>query len=206
MIQGERIYKNGYQVMLFPYDHVTLTQAYGAGTYSHCCNTATDWAQNVQQFPFWAPCDCYQLYSGSGADNVTAYRSAHEVLTPSGVKYVSFLFMHDEDPPVFTGLIRQGNLIGHSGTAGIGTGDHSHLDQATGQSATLIDSGYSCSIGVINCFYLQNMLPPEQCYYLSGNETVSTGSLNFQTISGGSTGGGFKWWMAAKMIKEQRNV
>lgn len=209
MLPGETAWKNGYQVALFPMDYINMSQAYGPGTYSHCCNMATDWAApgNISGYAYYAPCDCYQL-GISGSDNIARYRSAHEVYTPSGIKYITWCFMHDNDPPVYAPdyLIRQGDRIGATGTAGLGTGPHLHLDQASGSNFTLYNSGQSCTIGV-DCYKPYDELAPTNVWYLTGNELfVQTGSLQFQTISGSTPGGGFKWWFSEPQLRRRKNV
>lgn len=185
MIENQTAYYNGIQVMLFPLDYLNCTQSYGAGTYSHCCNMASDWVGRTEIYPYYAPCDCIQISDGTGtADHIATYRSVDEVVTPSGIKRVAFCFMHDFNVPTFTGVIPQGTLIGHTGNAGTSSGAHVHIDQAEGTEFTLIDAGYSCMVG-INCFYPLNEISPTDTYYLTGDETVvSTDNLNFTTWNG----------------------
>ena len=210
MLPGQTAWKNGYQCMLFPLAYINNTQEYGPGTYSHCCNMATDWAApgDIIGYEYYAPCDCYMLRPAYGSDNICAYRSAREVLTPSGVRYVSFLFMHDNTPPAYQAgqLIRQGQIIGRTGNAGIGTGPHVHIDQAAGQSIDLYDSGQSCAIG-INCFKPYNELAPTNVFYITGDEQIiTTGSLIFQRVDGTIPGSGpFPLWMASRILRRKKN-
>lgn len=185
MIAGQTAYYNGIQVMLFPLDILNCSQAYGAGSYSHCCNKASDWVGTQSVYPYYAPCDCIQLSDGSGtSDHIAIYRSVDEVVTPSGIKRIAFCFMHDDNVPVFSGTITQGTLIGHTGNAGLSTGEHVHIDQSVGTSFDLVSSGISCQVGAI-CYYPLNEISPTDTYYLTGDEViVNTEGLSFETWDG----------------------
>ena len=175
MLEGQQAYDDhGNQVMLFPLDYLACTQTYGYNSYSHCCNKATDWGYSTPNYayPYYAPCDCEQL-GISGADNICRYRSVNRVVTPSGLKYVSFCFMHDDNPPTFSRVIRQGELIGHMGNAGTSSGFHVHIDQCQGTDFILLPSQQSCQVGG-TCYYPDNELEPARTYFLTGDETIVT--------------------------------
>lgn len=212
MLAGQTAYKDGYQCALLPFDYLSITQEWGSGSYSHCCNLATDWAApgDASGYPYYAPCDCYMLGPATGGDNICRYRSAAQVLTPSGVRWLSFLFMHNNNPPAYTpNMIPQGSLIGYTGTAGIGTGPHCHLDQANGQAIDLYNSGVSCLIGV-DCYKPYNEIAVTNAFFITGDEQiVNTGSLIFTRVDGASPpvpGGNFKWWYAARRAKRLKEV
>lgn len=190
MLAGQTAYKNGYQVALFPLDYLYCTQTSGPGQFSHCCGTATDWIGTTASYPFYAPCDCHRVYSG-GSDNIRAYVSDSEVLTPDGVTWLCFAFMHDNNPPDSQTSFRQGELIGHTGTAGHVTGDHMHLDQSPTDFYQLVDSGYACSGSSGHCFYQYDGITPEHAYFITGDETiVNTMGMQFQTVEGYTPGPG----------------
>jgi hypothetical protein len=190
-----------YQVALFPLDYLNCTQLNGAGTYSHCCGTMTDWAGPSTSYPYYAPVDCHRL-SLSGSDNVAMYKSDSKVLTPSGVKWLCFLFMHDNNVPSQTSF-RQGQLIGHTGVAGNVTGDHVHLDQCLQSTISLQQSGQACA-GTSDCWYVPNGVQPTAAYYLTGAEQiVNLRGQTFQTAGSYNPGGvsgdaGLIWFIIGK--------
>lgn len=160
-----------YQCVLFPLNYLRCTQVAGPGQYSHCCGTATDWAGPSARYPYYAPCDCHRV-SLSGTDNIAMYVSDSQVLTPSGPSWFAFLFMHDDSVPSQTSF-SQGDLIGHTGTAGFVTGDHVHLDQCLQNSIRLITDGTVCQSGT-TCYYVENGVEPPDAYFITGAETIVT--------------------------------
>lgn len=204
MMPGETMVYNGYEVCLFPFDWLECTQISGPGQYSHCCGTASDWVgQSGVNDAFYAPFTCTQIYAGPYANgNTRAYLSDNPVWTPMGLSYVVVAFTHDDNPPAATHF-NQGDLIGHTGTAGYATGDHCHLDQATGTTYNLINSGIVCA-GGSTCWYLENGWDPTFIYYLSGNETiVDTLGQQFQTFTKKKT---ILMIMAKKAINNRRII
>lgn len=190
MQAGDTAYKNVngtiYQCALFPLDYMYCTQISGPGEYSHCCGTATDWKGSSAIYPYYAPVDCHRTYLG-GSDNIAMYVSDDLVLTPSGIRYLAFLFMHDDNPPAAT-TFQQGDLIGHTGTTGNVTGDHVHLDQCLKNSISLANSGITCQSGT-DCWYVVDGVKPELAYFITGQETqVQLLGQNFQTVGGYTPG------------------
>ena len=141
MIAGQKLKgKNGKEVMLFPLPYMYISQGEG-GSYSHAGTYNMDfmgWGANgrVYNCPYYAPCKCICVWAG-GVDNIRIFQSLNQVNRADGsVGYVTFLFMHDDDPIATVGSIfAQGDIIGHTGTAGNVTGDHVHFNTAFGQYA-----------------------------------------------------------------------
>lgn len=201
MQAGERAYKNGVQVALFPIDYVYCTQIPDPGGFSHCCGTATDWVGTYDEYPFYAPFDC-DLVASNNTENLRAYRSRTPVLTPSGITYLIAGFVHDNNPPSQTSF-NQGDLIGHTGITGFVTGDHVHLDQTTSDTYTYAASGIICGSGNM-CYYVPGGIGITQAYFLSGNETiVNTMGLQFKTIDDADISF-FNPILAAAALKKKR--
>ena len=207
MTPGQTMTYQGSEVCLIPFDWVECTQISGPGQYSHCCGTASDWVgQSGSRDPIYAPFSCSLIYSGTPANgNTRAYVSDAPVWTPSGLTRVVVAFTHDDTPPVATHF-NQGDLIGHTGTAGYATGDHCHLDQAFSTTYNLINSGIVCA-GGSTCWYLQDGWDPTFVYYMSGNETiVNTLGQIFQTWPGSPPGQIKKWLLMSKRKKVLKNA
>lgn len=178
MQAGERKTYQGYEVCLFPLDYVYCTQTSYPGSYSHCCGYASDWIGTYASYPYYAPFSCTRIYQDS---ETACYKNDNPVWTPAGLQQdVIISFTHDNNPPAASHY-DQGDLIGHTGTAGMVTGDHVHLDQAFAAVRILIDSGLTCPAGN-RCYYLDGNVQPYDCYYLSGSETIiDTQGMTFQT-------------------------
>lgn len=175
---------SGRQVALFPMDICNITQLSGSSSLSHCCGHPFDAVGSSGSYPIYAPCDCHLIYSDS-VGNTRGYQSDSEVEFASGVGYICFSFTHDNNPPSKTSF-KQGELIGHTGTAGMVTGDHSHIDQAVGQNKTLVSYGITCAFGNL-CYALQDSTSPQNIWYINDTQIVNTQGLTFKTYEGGSS-------------------
>lgn len=176
--------KSGKQVALFPMDICNITQLSGSSSLSHCCGHPFDAVGSSGSYPIYAPCDCHLIYSDSSG-NTRGYQSDNEVEFASGVGYICFSFTHDNNPPSKTSF-KQGELIGHTGTTGMVTGDHTHIDQAVGQNKTLVSYGITCSFGNL-CYALQDSTSPQNIWYINDTQIVNTQGLTFKTYEGGSS-------------------
>ena len=194
MQAGDTKSRDGYQYALFPIDYLRCNQWFGPNTYSHCCGCPVDWGYPIDEYgnpssiygtiyPYYAPCDCHRtdILASNGQ---TIYTSDNKVWTPQGLKYISFLFAHDNNIPAQT-TFQQGELIGHMGTKSSGgnfiiTGAHLHLDQSLTHNAVITNYGVqACG----QCWGLSNPAAPQNVFYLMGNETIySTCGHTFQTV------------------------
>ena len=212
MRQGERAEYGGYQVCLFPLDYLYITQTSSPSSLSHCCGHPCDYIGSYWNYPFYAPCDCHLTYQDN-VGNTRGYTSNAPVWTPSGLHYVTFSFTHDNNPPVVQGFT-QGDLIGHTGTAGMVTGDHVHIDQSLRANARLVSYGYYCAYGNL-CYALQDSTYPMNVFYLTGSETiVDTKGYSFTKWDGSITPPipptpptpepptRFKWWLGRNKFRK----
>ena len=139
MIAGQKLKtKEGVEVMLFPLPYLYMSQDEG-GDYSHAGTLAMDflgWGPNgrIYQAPYYAPCSCTCIAKTEEANRI--WQSDNPVFLADGTTdYVTWVQAHDNNPlPVGTHL-NQGDLLGHTGTAGNVTGDHLHLNIAKGKYA-----------------------------------------------------------------------
>ena len=139
MRAGQTLKTNdGTEVMLFPLEYLYMSQDEG-GDYSHIGTLAIDflgWGDNgrIYQCPYYAPCSCTCIASTESANRI--WQSNAPVLLADGsVDYVCWVQAHDNNPHSIGTVLNQGDLLGHTGTAGNVTGDHLHLNVARGKYA-----------------------------------------------------------------------
>lgn len=124
---------DGKEICLFPFEYLYMSQDEG-GDYSHTGTYNIDflgWSANgrVLNCPFYAPCTlkCIDAWDYSGSHNLT-YQSINPVHLANGrIDTLTIAFAHDDNPIHHVGdIINQGDLLGHTGTFGQVTGDHTH--------------------------------------------------------------------------------
>ena len=169
MYAGQKASYNGYQYCLFPLDYIYCTQESSPSSFSHCCGHPADWIGPTTHYPYYAPCDCHRIQTLSEYGQTT-YVSDNPVWTPSGLHYVTFTFVHDNSIPSQTSF-SQGDLIGHTGTAGFATGDHVHIDQSLYPDDYPVSYGITCSGGNV-CAAQEHSTYPDLVFYLGGTETI----------------------------------
>lgn len=131
---------DGYEVMLFPLEYLNISQD-EYGPYSHQDILAMDflgWNSlgRVYNCPYYAPCSCNCIASTDASANNRIWQSVNKVhLADGSLDYVTWVVAHDNNPPAIGSSCVQGQLMGHTGTAGNVTGDHLHINIAKGQYA-----------------------------------------------------------------------
>lgn len=124
---------DGYEVALFPMEYLYMSQDEG-GDFSHLNTYNIDfigWGANgrIYKCPIYAPCTlkCVNT-SFSPTNNSRTYESVNQVHLADGtIDYLTIYFMHDDTPLYNVGdVIEQGEILGHTGTTGNVTGDHTH--------------------------------------------------------------------------------
>lgn len=129
----------GRQVLLFPLEYLYISQD-EYGSYSHAGTLNIDFlgynaSGRLYDCPYYAPCDMVCVYqSTSAAYNI--WNSLEKVLlSDARYDYICMMVIHDETLPSLGSTRYQGDLIGHTGTAGETTGDHVHMNIALGHYA-----------------------------------------------------------------------
>ena len=177
---------DGKEVMLFPLEYLYITQGEN-GSYSHQGILAIDfveWSNNgqVPNATLYAPCSCKCVAILNGPDNGRIFQSLDKVHTPNGLKYVSFICFHDNNPIASVGdTFNQGDVFAHTGTAGNVTGDHVHFNTAYGPYAGWENVPPNNNGELVNSSHIY-----ETCYV---NDTiiVESNGYNWVTYSGGVT-------------------
>lgn len=139
MYAGQTLKTNkGVEILLFPLDEMYITQGEN-GSISHVlAMDFVGWSNStgqINKYPFYAPCSliCVEKkYTNSQAYII--YNSVSEVLRADGsIGKISIVVMHDDAPIYNVGdTVNQGALLGHTGTSGYATGDHTHFNVANG--------------------------------------------------------------------------
>lgn len=132
---------NGLQNFLFPLSYLYVSQSENVG--SHLGSYAIDfigWGSQgrIYNCPYYAPFDCQLVAIWGATSPMVVWQSLNQVNYVDGtVDYATIGFVHDDNTPSYKiGTIKkQGDVIGYTGTLGIGTGDHVHMEVAKGKYA-----------------------------------------------------------------------
>lgn len=195
----------GVEISLFPLEYMNISQGEG-GSYSHQGRWAIDflgWGANgrILECPYYAPFSCRVVQHAS---YYNVWQSINQVITPRGKEFVSFVVMHDANPPALGTTKSQGELIGHTGTQTSPggtpvTGDHVHIQGANGQFAGWINSGRDLK----NREHIYNL------FYINDTVIINDYGYNWRIYQGGITPSyakyKFKWVLYANKIRS-RNV
>lgn len=198
---------DGYEVALFPFEYLYMSQDEG-GDFSHVNTYNIDflgWDSNgrVLKCPFYAPCTLKCVAIWDSTSNNRVYQSTRKVHLASGViDYLTIAFAHDDNPPHNVGdIIGQGQLLGHTGTTGNVTGDHTHTccGRGTYQGYTQRTGGH---------YDLTNRIHYWDAVYVNDTTIVRGFNHNWVIYQGGITPSGgkrtkFPWVLYARKLRKQ---
>ena len=202
---------DGYEVMLFPLEYMNASQEEGGG-YSHAGTLQMDflgWGSfgRVYNCPYYAPCTCTCIGSSDASTNNRIYQSVNKVHLADGtLGYVTFECAHDNSPTHSAGdTIVQGQILGHTGTAGYVTGDHLHFQCARGTYA-----GWE-QVPPNNNWQLRNEMHIYDACYVNDTVIINGYNYNWRDYQGGVTPEDekkekhkFPWVLYARKFREGR--
>lgn len=185
MIANQKLVaSDGYEVMLFPLEYMNASQEEGGG-YSHAGTLQMDflgWDANgrVLNCPYYAPCSCKCVATTDSSANNRVFQSINQVHLADGtLGYVTFEVAHDLFPVVGVGsILNQGDLMGHTGTAGNVTGDHVHFQCARGTYA-----GWE-QVPPNNNWQLKNEMHIYDACYVNDTTIINGYNYNWRIYSG----------------------
>lgn len=193
---------DGKEVMLFPLSYMYMSQDEGGDT-SHVGTYNMDflgWDANgrVYECPYYAPCRC-KLVVRSGTNDYNVWESTDVVHTPIGLTKVCFLVAHDNNLPYSVGkILNQGDLLGHTGQSGYATGDHLHLNIATGTYQGQEQVPPNNNWQLVNSQHIYNMV------YVNGTTIVQGYNHDWQEYSSTYTPfkHNFPWVLYSKKLRD----
>lgn len=199
--------RDGKEVMLFPLEYLYITQGEN-GSYSHQGILAIDfveWSNNGQVLnaPMYAPCSCRCVAIIDTYNNGRVFQSLDRVHTPDGLKYVTFMCFHDNNPIASIGdTFNQGDVFAHTGTAGNVTGDHTHFNTAYGTYGGWENVPPNNNGELVNSSHIY-----ETCYVNDTNIIEGYG-YNWVTYSGGITPSelkkkNFPWFIYSRKLRNK---
>lgn len=207
MVANEKLVaSDDFEVMLFPLPYIYISQGEN-GEYSHRGTLNIDflgWGASgrIYNAPIYAPCSCKCVATIDVNNNGRVFESLNKVHTPSGLKYVTFMFFHDNFPIASVGsTFNQGDLIGHTGTAGNVTGDHIHFNTANGKYAGWENVPPDNTGELVNSSHIYNT-----CYT---NDTVIVDGYNYKWVNYNSenyikSNKNFKWVLYTNLLRRKR--
>lgn len=200
--------QNNKQNTVFPLEYMYITQGENGG-YSHQGSYAMDFqgygaSGRILHCPYYAPVDLRLVAIADSNAHSYVYTSLNQVNFIDGTSdYFTILVAHDNDVYNVGRQVNQGQMLGKTGTYGIGTGDHVHMEVKKGT----YEGCHTNSDGV---YMLTNST---HLYDLFGvNDTVLVEDYNYNwrefgsspTPSGDNTYKKFPWVLYANKIRNRR--
>lgn len=208
MTPNQKLYDNqGYEIPLFPLEYMNISQGEG-GSFSHVyAMDFLGWDSNgrVLNCPYYAPCTC-KCVAHFGNGNST-WESVNPVHLPDGtISKITFCFNHDDGILFPVGTIRQmGEYIGATGTTGVSTGDHMHLNTAKGTY-----QGYELITGT-QYYQLKNSSHIYDTIFINDTIIINDYGYNWLIYQGGqpeppspSPIQKFPWVIYARILRNKR--
>ena len=144
--------QNGKQNAVFPLEFMYLTQGeFSQGTHKGMYAMDFQGMYNVStrryRCPYYAPVDLELVAIADPASHAYVYTSINEVNFIDGTSgYLTILVAHDDDSYSVGRRVAQGYELGKTGTYGVATGDHVHMEVKKGQYEGLVRNEYNIAM------------------------------------------------------------
>lgn len=201
--------QNGKQNTVFPFEFMYLTQGEG-GSYSHAGTYAMDFqgmsspSTRMLRCPYYAPVDLRLVSIADSSNHSYVYTSLDKVNFVDGTyDYFTILVAHDDTSYSVGRTVAQGYELGKTGTYGISTGDHVHMEVKRGTYEGLIQNSQGN-------YMLKNSTHLYDLFGVNDTVLLVDGGYNWQEFSDSpfpysSRRTSFPWVLYARK-KRQRNV
>lgn len=166
MRANQKLKQGNTEVCLFPLEYMYLTQGELNAGGSHAGILAMDFQGygangRIYKCPLYAPVSAKVVVHQT---DYVVWESLENVLLADGtISKICWQVGHDDTPPALGTIVQQGDLMGHTGTTGQVTGDHTHLNFARGnyQGFERVSTGNSQlknSIHLYNTCYINDTI------------------------------------------------
>lgn len=144
--------QNGKQNAVFPLEFMYLTQGeFSQGTHKGMYAMDFQGMYNIStrryRCPYYAPVDLELVAIADPASHAYVYTSINEVNFIDGTSgYLTILVAHDDDSYSVGRRVAQGYELGKTGTYGVTSGDHVHMEVKKGQYEGLVRNEYNIAM------------------------------------------------------------
>lgn len=208
MKKGQKLTKNGYELIGFPMETMNITQG-NNGQYSHKGVNALDCAgKDTGIEPTIMPCSAKLVaYDSYQNGNAVFFESLNKVLFADGtIDYATMMYIHDNNISDIVAYARQGKTwkqgqeFGDEGTAGNATGNHCHFEIAKGKFKHMYDrNGYGT-------YYLPGSISADKACVVDGTTIKNGNGMNWKKadqVGGSSATSKEPYTTALKWIDEK---
>lgn len=178
MKKGQKLSKNGYQLIGFPMEIMNITQGNNVGTHlgtNALDNAGKDTGIEETIVPFDM---IYKAHDTAANGNAVWFESAKKVLFADGdIDYATIMALHDNYIQDILNLaakgyvFKQGETFGDEGTAGKAFGNHLHFEIAKGKFTHCYDQNAQ---GV---WHLPNNVSADLACVTDGTTIINKGNL-----------------------------
>lgn len=183
MILGQKLVcADGTQCALYPGKTMALTQGVD-GIYSHSGSLALDDAgEDIGIDRDYAPADMKCSWKDlPGGVNGVNWQTIAPVLCADGVKrHFTYRKIHDNyiDDVHVGDIKRQGEVLGHEGTAGKATGNHRHINIGEG-----LITGQGLVVNRFGVYEMKNEIEPWRIFFVDGTILRKTLGYSWKTYA-----------------------
>lgn len=173
--------KDGLQNILFPVEHMNITQG-NNGSYSHQGVNALDLAgYKGGCSPLYAPFDVVCVgVDGPDLGNAVFWQSQNKVRFADGtIDYATIMIIHDNNLDGIRAGVKysQGTQIANAGTAGRATGNHNHFEIAKGKFTHKYDLNQKTKV-----YHLPNSISADKCCFVDKTDIINGNNMKWKHL------------------------